>query len=148
MKTRKWMLLPILAVLTAALLAVWLLQPFGYHRILEANWKLDLPAGYTERYGVSEAGFHGDGLRYHVLVYRKAGAEEMNRIFFGSEPGTDTAGTADRVNAWLTALEVPAAEAPAYETCVILSAKQTDGSEAVLLWDAGARTLYAAESFY
>ena len=149
MNKKKWILSVLLFVLTATILLLVFTQPFGYHRVLNANWKWELPAGYTELCGYDDADFHGDGLRYHVLQYRKTGTEKINRMFFGSEPGTDLSETAAKVSGWLTELGVPADEYPPFEVCVCIAAgPENDGSEMVLFWDAAKGILYAVESFF
>ena len=147
MRKQKWILLILLPVMTAAILLLVFDQPFGYHRILNANWKWGLPAGYTERYGVSEAGFHGDGLRYHALAYRKGRADTINRMFFAAEPRTEMTDAAGKAGSWLKELDVPETEWPPFEACVCISAKQADGSEGFLFWHPDTRTLYVIESF-
>ncbi|MBQ8640601.1 MAG: hypothetical protein IJ480_00155 [Clostridia bacterium] len=146
MKKRIWIFTAVL--LCAAGLTALLTQPWGYHRILEVNWSWDLPAGYTELYGYSEPGFHGDGLRYHVLQYRRTGAETLDKIFFGAEPGTMGAEVTGKVNGWLAEIGVPEEWYPDYEGCICILSRQEDGSELALFWDGADRILFAAESFY
>ena len=146
MKKRIWIFL--LPVLCAGILYAVFARPFGYHRILNTNWKWDLPAGYTEQYSMSEAGFHGDGLRYHILAYRKGSAETINRMFLAAEPGTEAHPVAGETSGWLKELGVPETKWPPYDACVCISAKQEDGSSCVLFWNPDTGILYAAESFY
>ena len=118
-----------------------------YSSVLEANWDIALPkdARYTEVYEAhSEAGWMGDGVRYHVFSYKNG--EAMTLLLADERLLPADSGTPADV--LLDEISVPAEERPAYDACTIRYRKQADNDTLYLLLDSERNRLYIVESFY
>ena len=122
------------------------MSALSFGAALKANWGITLPsaAGSEEVYSMeSDASFHGDGIRYHVLSYKDEDSIEM-MLKWDDEDGT---AHSENCESWLDRIEVPADMRPVYEGSLSWYKKQTDNSEIVVLLDKEQERLYITESF-
>ena len=137
--------------LTNALLAVLLLLlgvfhvlqsgSGGYGRVLEANWGVSLVDSRWEVLYEDDntAGFHGDGVRYHVFRRPEGGVLP--------QAADDAAYQAEKVSGWLDLLDTPESRRPGADAVPLWYALQQDGSEIVVLCSGDGQILYVVESF-
>ncbi len=142
--------LVIIIVLSAIMFFMWK-HLTNYNTILEANWEISIPskASYSEIYSKdSGPSFHGDGIRYHIFLYKDHSyveemleweSDEKDTIFYGNYSNT--------VNVWLDTIDVPSEYRPDYSECMFWYNSQDDNSEIIILWDKENSHLYVVESF-
>ena len=124
----------------------------GYAPVLRANWDLTLPGSCREAYEAdSGESFQGDGLRYHVYACEDTGTLAAALEDWSEHAGQRADGSqlAEKAEAYLTELSVPAEERPAYENCLCwFKAGEDDSRDQILLiLDKEAGRLYVMESF-
>lgn len=122
-----------------------------YSDTLSLNWGLSLPeaAHYSEIYSKSsDAGFHGDGVRYHIFSYNEENTVDDMLFWQSEERETEYCDCySNAVDGWLDEIDVPPEERPNYNKCLYWYKAQEDGSEIIILWDKNKSVLYIAESF-
>ena len=122
----------------------------NYSNVLKANWNIELPGDtIKEIYSAnSDSSFHGDGIRYHIFLYKNENKieelfnwsiEEKETIFYSSY--------SESVNNWLNKIKVSKENYPNYSNCKYWYEKQDDNSEIIILWDSKENKLYIVESF-
>lgn len=114
----------------------------SYADIIEANWDIDLPRDYAEKYAAdSGASFHGDGFRYHVFHYDDGNA--VNSMFDWSTDQSRTYAkwTMEWSEQWGVPIETDAdlSQFPSW------SKKRHDNSTLILFWDDEGGCLYIVE---
>jgi len=119
---------------------------------LEANWQIVLAddAGWEEVYRAdSGASFHGDGIRYHVIVYNDE-SKIINMADWTTHEGTTRWYNTYResADAWLGDINVDVAQYPQYDDSVYYYQQKSDGSEIIMFWNADEDKVYVVQSFY
>lgn len=134
--------------LAACLLLLASSCSFGFSQLLETNWGVVLPGGYTERFEADTgASFHGDGVRYHVLEY--ADDTALSEAFpWRSEAAPTLLYSSEReaAAAMLDRLEIPQEfQLPAAD-CMYDAVSRDDNSELLLFWHVPDGMLYVVEN--
>ena len=96
----------------------------------------------------SDSSFHGDGIRYHIFLYRNE--NEIEELFNWSIEEKETifySSYSESVNNWLNKIKVSKENYPSYSNCKYCYEKQDDNSEIIILWDSKEIKLYVVESF-
>lgn len=123
-----------------------------YTRAVKLNWGIELPhTGGKELFAYSEPGFHGDGIRYHVIAYAagndtgrmQKAVSQLEKLFDNSSEPTDE--QIVRVEQMLGQIEVEGDVIPDWKECSLICMRQEDGSELFMFYLNG--TVYIAEAF-
>ena len=115
---------------------------FGYRGVVKSNWGITLPAGGKEVYEKdSGASFHGDGIRYHALLYDapEKPAEYLDwKIISGEEKASEEL---------LEKISVPEDGRPDYVNSVIYTDEQGDGSRLFIFYNGSGGEVWILEEF-
>ena len=120
--------------------------------MIEANWDIILSndSGWKEIYETNEgASFHGDGIRYTVIVYNEK-ETISNMVKWTKQEGPTRRHNTYResANAWLQEISADKAQYPQYDACQYYYQQKSDGSELIMFWHVEQKKVYVAESFY
>ena len=153
MKKRRLFISAFLGMLLAFSIFMFAIISFNsnYLNIFKLNWNCSLPktAVLSEVYDASEgAGFHGDGIRYHIYSYRYA--EPILHSFNWQKSDTATVyheNIPQAADEWLDHICVPEEKRPDYNACCYTYLVQSDNSEAIIFWNRYVQKIYIVESF-
>lgn len=149
LKKRK-LLIAVVVLLVLAVVGVSKLLS-SYSFTMEANWGIWLPwkARLTEIYQKdSGAGFHGDGVRYHVFSCKYEDYIDLMFEWLPTEyPTNFYTSASEAAEAWLDEIDVPAEERPDHQKCCSWHMSREDNSEIILFWDSEQNHLYIVENF-
>ena len=153
-KSHKIILLIVVLGVICAISSFLIHSANSYTQVLKMNWGIELPkASANEIYAYSEPGFHGDGIRYHIIDYpieneskkRQNTALKLEEIFLQSPHPSEE--QIRSVNQLLEQIDVAVDVIPEWQDCNLVYLKQEDNSELFLFYQVKTGTVYIVESF-